>query len=460
MVRIGSSRLAGLLLCATTWSAQAAATLPQLLLQKGLISEAEYRALPAGAAPAEAALAQLLLKKGLLTPDEVAALAPPPAPELPAPLTVATDDGFRFKAADGSSFNTGVLAQFDYGQIDDDQSDLANGSSVRRFRPYVAGTFLKDWQFRASYELAGGGSVIDAYVVYKALEPFTVTIGNVVQPFSFESVASDKTNLFVERALPFAFAINRAPGLAIGSAGARWSLHAGVFGEPLATPETGDEGYGAAIRATVAPVADNGRVLHLGFGLQGRWPSQDNGSTGLGSTLRLRAKPESDVSALRLVDTGEIGGGVRRTLALNPEFAAVYGPFSLQAEYLAVQVERARAADLAFNGWYVQTSVALTGESRPYRASKGVLDGIKPASPFAPGGGWGAWELAARLSELDLSDAGIRGGRERNATLGVNLYPNAMLRTTFNVVKVLEVEGGPRDGDEPTIYQLRVQLAY
>lgn len=457
MVSFFSSRLAGLALCATAASAQAASTLPQLLLDKGLISEAEYRALPVAEA-GNAALAQLLLKKGLLTADEVASLAQ--APEKPPALTVATDDGFRFKAADGSTFNTGVLAQLDYGQIDDDKSDLANGSSVRRFRPYVAGTFLKDWQFRASYELAGGGSVIDAYVVYRAFEPFTVTVGNFVQPYSFESVASDKTNLFAERALPFAFAINRAPGIAVGSSGAYWTLTAGVFGEQLATADAGDEGYGAAARATFAPVLSEGRLLHLGLSLQGRWPSQDNGASGAGSTLRLRAKPESDVSAVRLIDTGEIGGGVRRTFAINPELAAVYGPFSLQAEYMAVQVERARAEDLDFNGWYVQTSYALTGETRPYRANKGVLDGIKPASLFAHGGGWGAWELAARLSELDLSDRNINGGRERNATLGLNFYPNAMLRSAFNVIKVLTVDGGPRKGDEPTIYQLRLQLNY
>lgn len=441
---------------AFTALAAQAGTLPELLLMKGLITEAEYRSLPA-TDPSSAPLAQLLLKKGLLSAEEVAALAP--TAEKPAPLTVDTAEGFRFKAADGSSFQTGVLAQLDYGQIDDDRADLANGSSVRRFRPYVAGTFLKDWQFRASYELAGGGSVIDAYVIYKAFEPLTITVGNFVQPYGFESVASDKTNLFAERALLFVFAVNRAPGIAIGSSGAHWSLAGGVFTEPLAVADAGDEGYGAAVRASFAPYTEAGRVLHFGFGMQGRWPSQDNGSTP-GSTLRTRSKPESDLSALRLVDTGEIGGGVRRTLALNPEFAFGYGAFSLQAEYMAVRVERSRAVDLDFSGWYVQTSYALTGEPRPYRGSRGVFDGIKPARPFARDGGWGAWELAARLSALDLSDRNIQGGRERNLTLGLNVYPNALLRTSLNAVKVLAVEGGPRAGDEPTIYQLRLQLAY
>jgi phosphate-selective porin OprO/OprP len=194
--------------------------------------------------------------------------------------------------------------------------------------------------------------------------------------------------------------------------------------------------------------------------LQSRWPSQDNGSAGAGSTLRYRSKPETDVSALRLVDTGEIAGGVRRTLALNPEVALGVGAFSLQAEYMAVRVERARAENLDFKAWYVQTSYTLSGEPRPYRSNKGVFDGIKPATPFARDGGWGAWELAARWSALDLSDQSIRGGRERNATLGLNWYPNALLRSSVNVIKVLSVDGGPRDGDEPTIYQLRLQLAY
>lgn len=55
--------------------------------------------------------------------------------------------------------------------------------------------------------------------------------------------------------------------------------------------------------------------------------------------------------------------------------------------------------------------------------------------------------LGVRLSELDLNDAGVEGGKERNASLVLNWYPESNLRFSANYVKVLSVDGGPHDGD-------------
>ena len=54
--------------------------------------------------------------------------------------------------------------------------------------------------------------------------------------------------------------------------------------------------------------------------------------------------------------------------------------------------------------------------------------------PVCDGGGWGAWELAARFSDLDFNDnagvagkaiptGGLRGGDQKIWTLGINWYP-------------------------------------
>ena len=58
-----------------------------------------------------------------------------------------------------------------------------------------------------------------------------------------------------------------------------------------------------------------------------------------------------------------------------------------------------------------------------------------PHSPFSPSeGGWGALELAARFSYLDLDDQEIRGGREGNVTLGLNWYLLANARISVNAI--------------------------
>ena len=51
-------------------------------------------------------------------------------------------------------------------------------------------------------------------------------------------------------------------------------------------------------------------------------------------------------------------------------------------------------------------------------------------------GGWGAWELKARYSDIDLNylpfntaaTGGVAGGKQDVWTLGVNWYPTAGLR--------------------------------
>jgi phosphate-selective porin OprO/OprP len=70
-------------------------------------------------------------------------------------------------------------------------------------------------------------------------------------------------------------------------------------------------------------------------------------------------------------------------------------------------------------------------------------------------GGFGAWEVVARYSTTDLSDAAIAGGEERNVTLGLNWYPAPSLRFMLDYVHVLEVANGKFAGSEPSALVLR-----
>ncbi|MET0659853.1 MAG: porin [Steroidobacteraceae bacterium] len=426
-------------------------------MRNGVIVAALVGCCVALSAHAKDDLLETLAQKGVLTPEEYQKLKDQRKSE----LTFSAEDGLRISSADGNnSVQVGTLQQLDFANYDEDGTDLSDGSELRRSRLAVSGVFLKDWQYRVEYEFAGTTSVTDAYVAYTALKPLTITLGQFKQPFGMEALASDKNVTFMERGLPFYFITTRAPGAMVGTSGANWSVNGGFFGEPINNAQAGDEGYGAVARVSYAPWMEANRVVH--FGLAGLWrkPTDENSSNTTGpkfETVRFRAKPESNILAQRFVDTGEIRAVDTYSL-LGLEAAAQAGAASLQAEYHLVQVKRDSASTLDFSGWYAQAAYTLTGEARPYRGDRGFFDGIRPARAFGKDG-WGAFEVAARMSEIDLTDRDIVGGRERNATVAFNWYLNPILKFSANVVKVLDIDDGPFDGQEPTAYQIRLQVA-
>jgi phosphate-selective porin OprO/OprP len=92
---------------------------------------------------------------------------------------------------------------------------------------------------------------------------------------------------------------------------------------------------------------------------------------------------------------------------IDPEFLVIWGPASLQAEYYQVLMNSGEQ----FNGGYAFLSYFLTGENRSYRKDLKIIDRTQPFEPFfwvntAKGQccGWGAWEVAAGYSWVNLKD--------------------------------------------------------
>lgn len=106
-----------------------------------------------------------------------------------------------------------------------------------------------------------------------------------------------------------------------------------------------------------------------------------------------------------------------------------------------------------FDGWYVEGSWVITGEPKAYSASNpsnnyAVWDNPRVVRPFSfDGHSWGALELAARYSVLNLNwnagspnfavpFGGIRGGDQKIWTIGLNWYLNNNVRTVFDYMNV------------------------
>jgi phosphate-selective porin OprO and OprP len=89
--------------------------------------------------------------------------------------------------------------------------------------------------------------------------------------------------------------------------------------------------------------------------------------------------------------------------------------------------------------------------------------GIRPTNNFNPNEGhWGAWEIAARYSELNLNDvtAGITGGDQTIASLGLNWYPHRSVRFLLDAQDVeVDFPGATNDVAYQAI-ALRSQVAF
>src|SRR5690606_21940060 len=113
-------------------------------------------------------------------------------------------------------------------------------------------------------------------------------------------------------------------------------------------------------------------------------------------------------------------------------------------------------------GGYALMRYTLTGERLPYLKRAGVFGRIVPDNPVNFGtGDWGAWEVAARWSYLDLNGTGFPGpGRRLNdTTLGLNWYWNAHLKFQLNWIHAFLDD--PTFGDSNAdVFAVRGQLDF
>src|SRR6266545_4031537 len=225
--------------------------------------------------------------------------------------------------------------------------------------------------------------------------------------------------------------------------------------------DTQDGLYAVGLRLTGLPIyQDDGRVLmHLGFDY---FHHALTGHTfAVGNRMPLRAGGGSD-EIPDLLATGNFftPNGVD---VVDFEWAFVYGPFAMSAEYAL-----ARATDVfeSFNGvnfagprgnvtyqaFYVESGYFLTpGDRRRYDKKTGTWDRTVPQeNAFVNRGEDGRWchgsgavQLVARYTYLDLvsgsppltpTSGGARAGTEQDVTLGVNWYLNPQTIISLNYV--------------------------
>lgn len=352
----------------------------------------------------------------------------------------------KFKTEGGTEFGTRGTIQYDINHFSDDT--LPNGASRfedletwRRKEVYLYARKTGQWELAAGYDFQSH-LWVDAYFKLFNKTAGDFRLGQIKTPVGFEegAIGSGSTT-FMERALPVQ-AVNQGRRIGLDWTYENvpgWLLNAAVFsGGDL----NGDnDGTTWAARAVYNPIKSDTSVVHIGFA--GSIEERDD------EVARIRARPEANLTTIRLIDTGNLSGAdqIKR---VGIEGAWAQGPFSLQGEFLTIDATRRTARDYAADGAYLYASWVLTGETRPYKS--GAFANVKPKNDY------GAVELGLRYSTLDLNDGLIRGGKQHDWTLGVNWYLGQHFKLQANYIRAFSDRGNL--ALDPKITELRAQIHF
>jgi phosphate-selective porin OprO and OprP len=423
--------------------------------------------------------------------------------------------------------------------------DLSSGSNFRRLFLGLQGKVFGDWSYYFLYDFGGAATetpahIMYAYLQYDGLAPWALRLGAYAPPANLEDATAAADLLFLERNSPSNLQRNIA-----GSEG-RMAVSLLYMGERLygALSLTGNrvqDGAKAWAPGTVANYDEQmsvlGRLSYLPVSTdEAHWLVGINGLDVLklpdlvrngGATLATvpGASPKSvfclsdlpetaiDSNGIALANTGSLPAD--HVTQWGVETAGNFQNFYGQAGYYAYNIHRTPVAynvysaagvfapaavqpgSNTFTGWYVQGSWVLTGESRSYNPASAAFGAPKPAQPFSlKDGGWGALEVVARYSDLNLnSHTGdtanavtdwtssarsttyyntVRGGEQKIVTLGLNWYLNTAIRfaldyqwidvTRLQAPSVVTTAGTPvlpalNGGQSLNTLALRAQLA-
>ena len=157
-------------------------------------------------------------------------------------------------------------------------------------------------------------------------------------------------------------------------------------------------------------------VLHLGVNLRNGSPEQGQ--------IQFRSRPEA-FPAPYFVDTGKFAA----TNTKMAGYEAYYrkGPLLLGSEYWWVGTTSPSTGNPTIHGGDFVATWCVTGEARAYNEVQGAFREVIPKRPLFSGG-YGAIEVVARYSDIDLNSEKISGGKFKRFTPMVNWYMTDYLR--------------------------------
>ncbi|MGD9591438.1 MAG: OprO/OprP family phosphate-selective porin [Candidatus Berkiella sp.] len=356
---------------------------------------------------------------------------------------VKTDGGFEVYRSDDDRywFKLHGIAKVDAiffgGDFEDKEQEFPNGTNIRALETTFNGGIGKDLSYTIvlGYE-SGTITINDTFFTYAGFKETEISVGQIISPFCLENANSAKWIPFLERSLPV---VALRPCMGIGVNLTTWGKHYGIIFASATVPHGQNRDTNIiqhrsdrltnTLRAFYVPINNDNKVFQIGASgvyasnnptFRNDSPNTDGRRFATRPEVRARNTPNlvNSGSALLVDNYNEYAF----------EISGQRGPLVVGAEYLHAYINRWNNPGLDFYGWHAQAAYVLTGESRIYKIKNGSYGQIIPKCPY------GAFEIAARYSMVDLNDEDIHGGKENNVSLSLSWYVNEHLLILANYI--------------------------
>ncbi len=353
--------------------------------------------------------------------------------------------GLGIESADGAySVALTGRVHMDYRSFDPSNaaSQGVEGFSLRRARLGLKGNLTKDFDYFifGDFSSEQKGTLDEGYLTYIGNKAAQVRVGKFKMPFSLEQLTSSNNIDFMERSLVGNDDKELIPGKQYGGmlfgspvSGASYAvaLSSGNYHVSSDTSTTDNTDVIGRVAANFAGLAGNkDLVTHLGLGYSvGR---VDATSASLGS-----ATEGKGISSFLAKNSSAVATGSDRTRQ-NIEAAIAYGPFKVQSELFLFNYDKT-GVEQEIKGKYLAAVWNITGESHNYSDSSNTFGWIKPKEAFSTSkGGLGAWQVGLRYSDIETDYATVTASTTNKAdamTYGLTWFANSNVRFMLNYVK-------------------------
>ena len=402
------------------------------------------------------------------------------------PIVKAGDEGFSLSSANHDyNINFGGIIQGD-GRFFTSGADKNVSSTfyLNRVRPIITGSLAKYYNFNITPDFGQGKVVLqDAYINNTYFDFASLRAGKFKAPLDLERLQSDRDLEFSERSQIQNLVPNRdtgfdlhgklLDGLVFYDAAFMNGVPNNTASDTVDLDNNDGKDFVGRVFTTPFTLSENQWLKGLGFGFAGSYGDERGATTSAYKTY--------GASTWFSYNKGVTASGLRARL--EPQAYYYAGPFGLIAAYAQDEhslnqftstgkppfVKPINQTDtFTDTGYFAQASYYLTGEKSSY-------GWVKPSRPFDPrNGGWGAWELAARISnvaaqtrqfQLGFANPSVSAKTATEFALGVNWYLTSNIKWYFDYANTF-FDGGagttaaPKDRPNESVFESELQISF